>query len=132
MSNQVTILIRHNRKSVRHGSIYCVKSWHLEQARTSFLVQKHLAFSIKTNKQTKQTNKGGRKKERKKKNQSSVAAVSSPHSVLCTYNRRVRLIFVLKFDTPAIFLMGKRRGFEFGHMKDKSEFRTYPFRLQFH
>ena len=34
-------------------------------------------------------------------NQSSVAAVSSPHSVLCMYNRRVRLIFVLRFDTPA-------------------------------
>ena len=34
-------------------------------------------------------------------NQSSVAAVSSPHLVLCTYNRRVRQIFVLKFDTTA-------------------------------
>ena len=33
-------------------------------------------------------------------NQRSVAALSSPHSVLFTYNRRVRLIFVLKFDTP--------------------------------
>ena len=34
-------------------------------------------------------------------NQSSVAAISSSHLVLCTYNRRARLIFVLKFDTPA-------------------------------
>ena len=31
---------------------------------------------------------------------SSIAAVSSPHSVLCTYNRRVRLIFAFKFSTP--------------------------------
>ena len=52
-------------------------------------------------------------------NQSSVAAVSSSHLVLCMYNRRARLIFVLKFDTPANILIGKRRGFEFGRMKDK-------------
>ena len=36
-----------------------------------------------------------------KKNQISVATVSSTHSVLCTYNWRVRLVFVLKLDTPA-------------------------------
>ena len=53
-------------------------------------------------------------------NQSSVAAVSSPHLVLCMYNRRVRLIFVLKFNTPAnISYRQTTQWFEFGHMKDK-------------
>ena len=47
VSDQVTILIGHHRKLVGHDSPYRLASWHLEQASTSFLVQKNLAFSNK-------------------------------------------------------------------------------------
>ena len=52
-------------------------------------------------------------------NQSSVAAVSSPHPVLCTYNRRVRQIFVLKFDTKHLSLIKLTFPLRFGSLCGK-------------